>query len=230
MVQITKVDICVWSYSDNYYNFCSYIGHSRNNEIVFSCNTLFSIYGDNEFACYGGILNAMEEAKNNKISKINVLISNPIVLQNVVEEPVIDNRFLKEIVNLKKRFSEFNINYVAIKDNMARFEITQSAIEKTRKLSFYDRAIYLSINSWSPSKNVDGLTVQNNNTGVVYGIPENERDKDNEYVLVGMSNKRAQKIVPNFDSLCKYYNYNDALIRNTVWQEYLGLSKMIEIY
>jgi len=72
--------------------------------------------------------------------------------------------------------------------------------------------------------------VQNNNTGVVYGIPENERDKDNEYVLVGMSNKRAQKIVPNFDSLCKYYSYNDALIRNTVWQEYLGLSKMIEIY
>lgn len=225
-----KIDVFIWSYTKKDYNFYTYIGYAKTNEVVFSRCSLFSIYGDNEFACYGSILNSLRDAINSKIEKINILVSDPVVLQNVVEEPATGNRFFNEIISLKKRFTEFNINYVAIKDNMARFEITQSAIEKTRKLSFYDRAIYLSISSWSPSKNVDGLTVQNNNTGVVYGIPENERDKDNEYVLVGMSNKRAQKIVPNFDSLCKYYNYNDALIRNTVWQEYLGLSKMIEIY
>ena len=223
-----KIDVFVWSYNCANYNFYSYIGYSKYNEVVLSRSSLFSIYGD-EFAYYGGILNAMEEAECNKIKKLNVLVSNVAVLQNIVEEKATNNRFLNEIIGLKKTFTEFNIGYMASKDNLARFEEADSIIEKTRKLSFYDRAMFLAISNWLPLENIDGLAVQNEDTGIVYGISADKRDKDKEYVLLGMSNKRAQSIMPGFVSYCKHCHDNEQAIRNMVWNAYLNVDKMLEI-
>lgn len=75
-MKANKAEIEVWSTTSGRYNFYSFTVYINQSEILFSHSSLFSVYGNNDFACYGGILKALEMCSKYKIKNVVLLLSN----------------------------------------------------------------------------------------------------------------------------------------------------------